>query len=260
MSEFGSWPSIAQHGLFNTSALVGLFGVTGAERDQKPRNDAGASTLIGRATMESPFAEEMKKATWGITFRAPEGEQDLVFAIRMSLLKLADLYDDYRAALSLWNYTNGLAVVSPPVLDQLRWQQMAIREGAMILDQYSKALKIPLRNKPWLSSVKRELISTSRKQFDKAFPMIDEVRHSILHRAEMLATPGKLTKNAATNARSLKTGFFVDPSGNTVGIPDTYIGNSYCATFNGNLVGYSLTRESAEVLQQTTRLILDAFI
>ncbi len=34
MAELGSWPSIQQHGLLSTSALLDLFGVTGAARSK----------------------------------------------------------------------------------------------------------------------------------------------------------------------------------------------------------------------------------
>jgi hypothetical protein len=34
MAEAGSWPSVQRHGLLSTSALLDLFEVTGAERDE----------------------------------------------------------------------------------------------------------------------------------------------------------------------------------------------------------------------------------
>lgn len=60
MAEDGSWPSIREHGLLSTSALLDLYGVTGTERGRLERERRPQSVTISKAGLPDAVVRDQK--------------------------------------------------------------------------------------------------------------------------------------------------------------------------------------------------------
>ena len=60
MAEAGSWPSIEQHGLLSTTALLDLYGVLGAERDKVESECRSRSMQISGAPGQAALVRDQK--------------------------------------------------------------------------------------------------------------------------------------------------------------------------------------------------------
>jgi hypothetical protein len=190
----------------------------------------------------------------------PADEQDEVFAMRMSLLILVDLVEDYRAALDLFVYSQGLATSNPDHSAAIgMWRRVALRDSLITLDQFDKTLKLPLRNRPWLGLVDTDRLASARNHFDQTFPDVVAIRHSIFHRSEMVASALSINLNASTRTQTSAVIIVGGGNGMMVGLPGTYVNDTYAATHKGKLVTYSFTAHSLSELEGVMQETLSAF-
>lgn len=60
MAQDGSWPSIAEHGLLSTSALLDLYEITGEQREALERRHRPQSVLIARPGLPGAVVRDQK--------------------------------------------------------------------------------------------------------------------------------------------------------------------------------------------------------
>lgn len=60
MAERGAWPSIRRHGLLSTSALLDLYGVTGARREALERQRRPEGVRLARPGLEGAVVRDQK--------------------------------------------------------------------------------------------------------------------------------------------------------------------------------------------------------
>ena len=201
---------------------------------------------------------ELERLVWRFRFNETEDEKDDVFSLRMTLLRIIKLQNDFSAALDLFEFSDRKSRSRIPAHNFQKWKETAVRDGAIILEQYLQAMNIHLVGSPWQNKIDRNTFSAARRTFMRSFPNISNLRHAIVHQSEMVASKQERDKNVITTQQtvgSVQAGL----PGLELGFPPNYFQNEIFATHRGKLVGYKLSSETDKVVKETTFRIFDAF-
>jgi len=202
--------------------------------------------------MELP--PEYRTPTFPILSMEGLNQEDLRLAKSLEghLIGLTGATDDLVAGIALYEVARAHRLTGL----YHQWAFMGARAGAMALRNFGQALakirKIAGRISPWKEAVDLKALKDAEQAFRKAFPKADKIRHSVAH-PELYADPNK--------SMGSKKPF--EDSGVSLGpgavIQDGIINGQFTATFEGELIQYPVTVESARELLSVTRRIFDAF-
>ncbi|HEY8066660.1 MAG TPA: hypothetical protein VIF40_18325 [Methylosinus sp.] len=191
----------------------------------------------------------------------PESERDEAFALQRNVASLTGIYDSFEAAVTLFEDCSG----PPPRLDgdesridmkkhnlHKNWRFIAAKSGAMsiyefyqIIHSINKSIKKCPTLAPLVDINERK---KSAKLFDDAFPKFGGIRNSLAHGAEATSDNEKILRHALM------------PFGGelTILMNSAIIGNEFCITVDGTILGYLVSRESVDKLKAALDALLKA--
>lgn len=145
------------------------------------------------------------------------------------------------------------------------WMTIAGRNGAIVAYGFwmkTQAIYDLLGKCPTLRGKHDgEMMKSSRKTFEAAFPGIASIRKAAAHPGELSAKPEEIAKHYATSG--LEEMGIMGADGGSVYLSGHMMiddkGMTYAATFMGKVVKYRLSAESLAELGKTVDLIWEAF-
>jgi hypothetical protein len=208
---------------------------------------------------------------WSIDFDAvPAAERTAAEHVGRSLNALNLYLDEFASALQLFDFVSGLLnrLPFPPPSEEAEqkilarnakrfvgWRELAARDGATTVYHIGCAIAA-VRTKtlplcPTLNALTdHPALRAAERQFHRAFPNTDMIRHAVGHAAEILATPEKAAENAFSGTHSEPDGVTV--TGEAVGLV-SLTGRRYSVTIKKQIVSYELSYESFTSLVECVR-------
>lgn len=202
------------------------------------------------------------------TPRFPVDEQPLISRGMQSVYAFANLVDDFRAALILFDETahekDSLPKDECNRFSVLRKRLfVAARDGGMTIFHIADALEglgSWFQGTPaFLAEIDTTKFRAARNYFDRAFPHFVGMRDAIAHRAE-------LTKNPASVARNQVSGPLVSPGGRielkegaTNIIMSNLEGRHFSQSHKGELLSYELSDNTLRELEVVRDTVYEAF-
>jgi hypothetical protein len=179
-------------------------------------------------------------------------EVDVLWNVNLSLRRLMEYTDDFRAALVLFDSCNeGLAAdTKAPWLR--KWREMAGRDGGMLLWHFGRTIEGVLEIigiYPIL--VKRtdpEVLSETRSLLEQKLRMRERIRNAIAHRSDLFTSPDKAREHSV-------------PTG--PGVRETrwgqLVGRRFRYTINGSSCYYDLSEDTLNRLIEIRSKFFSAF-
>lgn len=202
----------------------------------------------------------------------PLEERDLGWSAGIGIESL-DLYvNSFMQALSLFRFSRGQKLV--PLANQAMsrearseaaifsgWASVAARDGAMSVYHFMRAMegvKACVHRAPSLKAAFNPGISReATKLFGSSFPSCEEMRHAIAHEAELSQSPEKYAENSFTG--SFNEGSITLSNVSKCMISNLLDDDVFRTTINGNIISYSINKESYDKLQAVKSLFYSAF-
>jgi hypothetical protein len=152
-----------------------------------------------------------------------------------------------------WEHGKAVTKVRSLVVCRRGWQEMAKREGAMTIFDFSSALDAVKHNRQ-VSRTLCDLIDGAALEkiisdFRRRFPFRDKVRHAAAHSTEIGSTVADRAKNSIAGSLK-KVGFNVEKAEGLI-ISGHMHGRTVAYTIEGMLVTCDLTSETLDKLKET---------
>ena len=199
--------------------------------------------------------------------RLPEAERDNAWAISGTLSTLSSLVFQFRTALQLLDFSkaNRKPLVGlgecfwgedfqeradhNEVMAQ--WSMMAARSGSIYIYEFHQSVKAvdnQLAKCPSLRAlINREARKRANALFDSSFPDFAKVRHFAAHGSEMTSYPDDIARHSSSDIDRPE---IVMSNGHSVTINGSLMDRTYASTYEGRLVSYDLSDESANKLDE----------
>jgi hypothetical protein len=136
------------------------------------------------------------------------------------------------------------------------WQFMAVRDGALTLYHFAKAVEGIRRSQAgapmFRGYVDHAIVRSAVRQFLEAFPSAQKMRHAVAHDAELMATLADSTKNFAQVDE-------VELDGFKIPITRSIIDGKFSTSIDGEVISYELTDAALDKLNSVKREIFRAF-
>jgi hypothetical protein len=231
--------------------LGGLGGVLNAARTAIPkRRPASVSVKSGFGGFDmSGSKQEATPVLLPFSFKkiAPE-DKSLALNIQTNLYLLTEHLKDFKAAISLFEHATKLGA-EHTAEKQLysQWRFIAGRDGAVTIYNLGKTMegiRASLHNCPSLNAlVDQSLLTESTRILRQNFPRFEGIRHTIGHMAEFLRDNESRQEHGVGG----------------VMIANSLFGRTFTATFEGKILGYEISAQSAGHLQLAVTTMLNAF-
>ena len=205
--------------------------------------------------------DDLKKMVWRIDWSVLEpSEKDAGIQMRDILLHVADTVDDFDAALQLLDEAAELAIEDGTAPSRYtRWMKIALRDGLLTLEQFSKVTKLDFKNLWSVNSlVDHKTIKRSRKAFSERFPNIVDLRDTMAHRGGSVTRRDHVRHAISTTQTVSDLTFYADKDHKMYMI-DQCKHRHYFAAHEDKIVSYELSQESLEFLYGNAKQILSSF-
>lgn len=192
----------------------------------------------------------------------PEEERAATWIFSTSIGGLASRVDDFKAALDLFDFSAVLARNNFIDRQFRAWKHIALRDGAMTVYHFGRALKEGsgngLKECPSLTKLlAANHMRQARHMFSQKFPAAEKVRHGTAHSAEIGETKADYDMNAFSGNADLWGVIKGVPKG--LMIQDGLAGRRYITTHRGEIISYELSAETLSFLCDIAREFYEAF-
>lgn len=156
-----------------------------------------------------------------------------------------------------------LTLLSPA---RFGWQKIAARDGAISIYHFGCVLdgiKASLPTCPTVNAhVDHGIIRLARKDYRRAFPHYERIRHVVAHSADFISTTKnreRHSRRGAFKAKAGTVGVEINDDQRVTQFSGNLYGNSYFITYDGEAYGYALSQDSADTMQIAKDRVYSAF-
>ena len=191
----------------------------------------------------------------------PQDEHQAANSINWNILQLKSSAEEFRSSLELLLYVESTFGGMDQIRRRAEWTRIACRNGAIVAHGFwmgMQAINATAAPTVW-SKANMKARNKATKLFSTEFPTLAKIRKSAAHPVELSATDAEASKHRLKApfeglSMSIGEGSFVQG-----GVHVAPGKAEYHATFDGQLVSYTLCEEKAYALEEVANLYNQTF-
>jgi hypothetical protein len=180
-------------------------------------------------------------------------EVDVIWNVNISLRRLMEYTDDFRAALALFDSCNNGLAADHKAPWLRKWREMAGRDGGMSLWHFGRTIEGVLEligQYPILTNrTDPDALRQTRSLLEQKLRMREQIRHAIAHRSDFFTSPQKARKHSVPTSPGVRETRW-----------GQLIGRRFRYTINGAACYYDMSQATLDNLVDIRSKFFAAFI